>query len=140
MKNKISILFLIGSMLFFSSCTNGQSSIDTVNAAKIAMLKSFYTEYITEFSIGDPKKAGLIQKKYTTSGLRHKWDSLQIDYDPYLKGQDSDTSFIKTLQITKDLTKPNVYIVTYLDNVPSKATIYLKIVCDSTGYKIDDVW
>ena len=49
MKNKLLILFLTISAIFFTNCCNAQSQSDSINQQVIMMLKNFYTIYITEF-------------------------------------------------------------------------------------------
>jgi len=81
------------------------------------MLKEFYTNYITEVSNGaEPKKILSLQKKYCTVALLKKIPKLieQSDSDPFLKAQDSNTEFLKTLSLRKDLKKSNTYIVSYI--------------------------
>lgn len=136
--------------LFTSFCI-GQtnSSIDSAKTP-LNFLKNFYTIYITDIAIGhDPlHSSDSLVKKYCTPRLLNKiaehsdpeklnwWDS-----DPFIKAQDSDTSFLKTLSIRMNKMKPNSYSVSYGSTDDStKTTIHLIVEKQKEGFRIADVW
>lgn len=140
MKTKLSILFFALSIVFFSnwSCARAQDS--SSDKQILTMLKEFYTNYITEVSNGaEPKKILSLQKKYCTSDLLKKIPKLieQSDSDPFLKAQDSNTEFLKTLSIRKDLKKSNMYIVSYIAD--KKIIINLEVINENGTFKIAEV-
>ena len=140
MKTKLSILFLALNIVFFSnlSCARGQSNSSDKQA--LTMLKEFYTNYITEVSNGaEPKKILSLQKKYCTVALLKKIPKLieQSDSDPFLKAQDSNTEFLKTLSLRKDLKKSNTYIVSYIAD--KKIIINLEVVHENETFRIAEV-
>jgi Protein of unknown function (DUF3828) len=78
------------------------------------ILGDFYTSYMKEFtdlSSGHEQKTNEILKKYCTVSLIKKIPKLadQIDSDPFLKAQDSDSSWTKSLAIKKDLKTKRIY-------------------------------
>jgi len=114
----------------------------------IGMLKSFYTEYMTTLSKDDVrlsvKKIHSLQKTYCTQKLLKELPMLseQIDADPFLQAQDSNIEYIKTLSILKSQKIFNQYIVSYIDIYSPnkiKVIIYLTIVKEKNGFKIDSI-
>ena len=141
MKYLFSFLFYLTIMFTNSSCGYGQSSSESTDIQIKSMLNNFYTSYITEFSIGDYKKVPLIEKQFCTTTLVNRLDSLNQGGDPFIKGQDSDTSMLNSLSIIKDSTIASIYIVSFIEKYDnSKTTIHLKVISQIDGYKIDDVW
>jgi len=111
------------------------------NAEKLALLKEFYTRYITDVASGaEQKKLDALTKKYCTTKLLNKIPKLieQTDADPFLKAQDSDTGYLKTLTVDRDPKKEDQYIVSYVAD--HKIIIHLIVVMTNKGYKIDAVW
>jgi hypothetical protein len=146
----LAIIFSL-SALFCIGQTN--SSIDSVKTP-LSFLKNFYTIYITDIAIGhDPlHSSDSLVKKYCTAGLLNKiaehsdpeklnwWDS-----DPFIKAQDSDTSFLKTLSIRMNKMKTNSYSVSYnwtddFTKKTTRTTIYLIVEKKKEGFRIADVW
>jgi len=111
------------------------------NAEKLAIVKEFYTQYITGVANGaEQKKLEALQRKYCTAKLLNKIPKLieQTDADPFLKAQDSDIGFLKTLTVGRDPKKEDQYITSYMAD--HKIVIHLIVVMTSNGYKIDGVW
>lgn len=79
-----------------------------------AMLRTFYTEYITACvnDTGDATQA--IMQKYCTAQLAKKIAGSSLDSDPFLTAQDCFASWIATLTITKAKAN-NVYNVCFKD-------------------------
>ena len=137
----MSFLFYVSIILLNSSCGLSQTTSDSTETQIKSMLNNFYTSYITEFSIGEYKNVPLIEKKYCTTTLVNRLDSLNQGGYPFIKGQDSDTSMLNSLSIVKDSTRTSVYIVSYIEKYDnSKTIIHLKVISQVDGFKIDEVW
>jgi hypothetical protein len=113
----------------------------------MAMLKNFYTAYMTEIAVGSShnfvKKLTSIQKKYCTPALVEKIPALieRADCDPFLKAQDSNIENIKSLSFKKDTQAPNLFIVSYTDIYRhNKTTIKLTVVKQKDNFKIASVF
>lgn len=128
MKRSILILFLVVCAI----TSKAQNTASDVQA--LAMLKNFYTTYMTEVAIGKPpaseKKIDAIQKKYCTPALISKIKRLQqsgdLDWDPFIKAQDSNIESVKTLVVKKGATS-NSYVVSYTD-IYSHSTISINVI------------
>lgn len=145
MKSKVLILFLMIGITFITgfNCTQAQNT--PADKQVVAMLREFYTAYMTEFPEISPshdQKLKAILKKYCTANLIKKFPKLadQIDADPILNAQDSDAAWTKTLEITKDPKKAGVFTVSYRDGGNTSSTIHLLVVKQKDGYKVDAVW
>ena len=134
------LLFSINAAVLYAQSQSSEKQISV-------MLKGFYTKYITAVASSDnphisEKKLILLRNQYCTSHLLNQIPKLieQTDSDPFLKAQDSDIAFLKTLSVKKDIKKSNVYTVSYFSSLQTKFVIYLKIVKDNEGFKIDSLW
>jgi hypothetical protein len=141
MKTKILIPFFAITMVLTASFSQAQTQSSDEQIMK--MLNDFYKSYITTFS-GMPSPANTaklkaLKKKYCTATLLSKIAKDELDYDPFLKAQDSDPELLKTLAVKKDPKKPNGYQVTYGD--PSAlTTINVTVIKQTDGYRINAVW
>ncbi len=138
-------------MLGIISCTQVQEKISLQEEdAKIkAMLKGFYTFYITEMaSSNDLKLSGerldSIARKHSTVALYNKIPEIikATDSDPYLYAQDSNIDCLKTLTIVKDPRNDNRYVVSYTDIYSDPKTdfkIYLGVIKENNEYKINSI-
>lgn len=131
---------MFGFMLFsaFSCQSNPPSSTDE----QISMLKEFYKGYITENAKMpiDFAKVNLMKKKYCTANLLSKIEKEELDYDPFLNAQDSNTEWLKTLSVKKDTNGSNLYQVSYKDTYSGKLVVIKLIVIKEKGsYKIDAI-
>lgn len=113
------------------------------------MIKDFYTNYFIVFAsevpgVSSQKKLEMLQKKYCTETFFKKIPDIieQTDSDPFLKAQDSDIRYLKTLTVLKDL-QNHQYIVSYIADVATNKkitiTIHLTLVKHGSNYKIDSV-
>jgi hypothetical protein len=148
MKAKLLIitLFIISINFSINACAQSKST----DQQNIAGLNSFYTSYITEMSTSTnahTMQANLtsIKKKYCTARLLNKiaedMKSGKLDWDPFLKGQDTQIDCLKTLTVKKGAAKPNHYIVSYIwPFSKEKISINLTMVKELVGFKIDSVW
>ena len=148
-------IILVAIFLLCASSGFGQAyfPIDTAKSPQ-SFLRNFYTNYITDIAIGQSplQSSDSLVKKYCTQKLLNKiaehsdpeklnwWDS-----DPFIKAQDSDTAFLKTLSIRTNKTKANSYSVSYgwtddLTKKTTRTTIYLIVERQKDGFKIADVW
>jgi len=140
-KTKLSVILLNIGIIFFSSPNSAQAQKDSSDKQVVAMLKDFYTSYMTAFSDGaDENKFAAIQKKYCTAALLKRVPKLaeQWDSDPFLKAQDSNVEYLKTLTVKKDLKKRDSYIVSYY--AVRTFVIHLLVIKQNESYKIDSVW
>ncbi|WP_106604844.1 DUF3828 domain-containing protein [Chitinophaga ginsengisoli] len=129
----------VGMLIFLSSYCLGQQKVSNDSAA--TMLKQFYSSYIASWDSPDIKKSELIKKQYCTKKILNRIaDDEELDADPFLQAQDTDIDWLKTLVISKDTQKPNVYIVSYLDNYTKKRIVNkLLVIKEGQKYKIDDI-
>ena len=142
MQPKILFLFLALACTFSNfSC---QSQAKASDDAAIKMLKEFYTSYITEGTKIESSEDKLesIQKKYCTAKMltkmKHEMEEGEMDSDPFINAQDFDIDWLKTLTITKDPQKADVYVVSYLNNYSkTKTHMKLRVVKEGAQYKID---
>ena len=139
-------IFFSLTVIFCSGQT--ASSIDSSKSA-LSFLKNFYTIYITDIAIGHSlNSSDSLKKKYCTPKLLNKIaehsDPEKLnwwDYDPFIKAQDSDTAFLKSLSIRMNNRKPNSYSVSYGSTDDStKITIHLIVQKQKEGFRIADVW
>ena len=145
MKTKMLMsLFTLGIILFnMFSCKSNQPQENTSDEQILGMLKSFYSSYITEnakmpLNIAKIKS---IEEKYCTINLLSKLENQELDYDPFLKAQDSNIDWLKTLTIKRDSTKQDLYNVSYIEIYSNtKVTIKLIVIKQEEFYKIDSVW
>jgi len=123
-------------LISFSSFCKAQNKPSNDSAA--TMLKQFYTSYITTEEESD---LAVIRKKYCTKKILNRIaKDEELDADPFLQAQDTDLDWVKTLVINKDAQKPNVYIVSYVDNYTKKRIVNkLLVVKQGQTYKIDDI-
>lgn len=141
MKIKIALFYLIVSVMSILYFNHAQAQSNHSDKQVLAMLKEFYTGYITEVANGTAQKQLLqLQKKYCTTKLLNKIPKLieQSDADPFLKAQDSNVELLKTLTVEKDLQKDDHYIVSYLTD--HKIVINLIVIKLNNNYKIDSLW
>lgn len=144
MKTKIliSILALCVMLLNTFNCISSPVQDDS-DKQILSMLKSFYSNYITENSKMPPnqKNIKLIKNKYCTSTFLKKIDKQELEYDPFLNAQDCKIEWLKTLTIRKDSIRNNLYYVSYINNYNNQHIIIKVIVVKLNQlYKIDLVW
>ena len=127
-------------LIFSGSSCLGQNK--TANDSAMIMLKQFYTSYITanDESLSE-KELDLIKKKYCTQKILNRIaKDEELDSDPFVNAQDTNMDWLKTLVISKDPQKANVYIVSYLDTYTQERIINkLLVVKKGQAYKIDDI-
>lgn len=121
---------------------------DTTDTKTIIILQEFYKRYIP-LAAAEPtkeniKKLELAKKEYCTTELLKRIENQilnqEIDYDPFLKAQDSNVDWLATLYISKDSINPNRFIVTYIDGYDKrKVVIILDVSKQKEGLKIESV-
>lgn len=129
--------------LAFIANANWSPAQGSSNDQAAVMLKEFYTAYFTAVSKGAAQaQLHALQQKYCTPKLLGKIPQLtkKADADPFIKAQDADSKWVKTLAVEKDTKKEGHYVVTYMGD--GKITIDLTVVETEAGktYKIDNVW
>jgi hypothetical protein len=142
MKKLTLIILLIASSVLAKAQTT-----TVADQQAIAMLKNFYTAYMTEIAVGSShnfaKKLTSIQKKYCTADLVDKIPALvdRANCDPFLKAQDSNMENIKSLSFKKDTKASNLFLVSYTDIYRhNKTTIKLTVVKQKDNFKIASVF
>lgn len=111
-----------------------------------AMLKSFYTKYIQTFNDypTDEKRLQPLLKAncdpQLLAKLKKKAEGGDLDSDPFLKAQDVDLRWLKSLEVRKDGATADGYAVSYVDNA-DKSTVILHLVANKLNgvLKIRDV-
>lgn len=127
--NRISLSFLLLLITFTLKAQSPPAD------SGVAMLKDFYTAYITaasdnesELSVSEAKMDAL-KRRYCTPACQKRIKALikKTDADPIIQAQDCDKGILKTLVIKKDAKKPGRYVITYLnkDDNNAKTTIYV---------------
>ena len=140
MKNLVLSIFFV---LLSVSNTFGQTKNNLQNKEVEKMLYSFYSNYFKLFneppSAVIQKKLELHQKKFCTKSFYDKIPQIieNTDADVFLKAQDSDISYLKTLKIAKRL--KNQYVVSYIADDSMKISIKITLVKEGKNYKINDV-
>lgn len=141
MKSNLLIFFWVIALVL--SNYTGSAQTKTANDDAKTMLRQFYTSYIIEGSNMDSNEGKLnsIKKQYCTKKILNKiQQDEELDDDPFLNAQDVDSDWLKTLTISKDPQKANVYVVSYLSNYDKKRIIIkLLVVKNGQNYKIDDI-
>lgn len=153
MKIRLCLFTALVMFLSQSSCISAQNNPSDKEI--IAMLNEFYVAYSTVWSITPPpspdildRKIDSIQEKYCTLKLRTEAKKyLEDGHDLMTNDLGIGIESLKTLIITKDSTKADIYIVSYITtntdaaNKPIKQKITLKVavVKGKEGYKINDV-
>lgn len=134
-------------LTFTSSC--GQTQNSSTEKQIEEMLQEFYTSYFKVFATepsgaSSQEKLEMLQKQYCTEAFFKKIPEIieRTESDPFLKAQDSDIRYLKTLTVSKSQQKDE-YIVSYIaDGLPEEkitVTIYLKVIKEGKNYKIDNV-
>lgn len=85
------------------------------------------------------KKIDSLKSRYCTKRYLDELSSDDdLDYDPFLKAQDYDIEWLKTLTVNKTPEKEMLYIVSYYESYKkARTTIRLKIIKEKGSYKID---
>ena len=140
---KFSILYLFIVLLMVKS--SAQVGPNAYDKKAIRMLHTFYNVYLSIDPTKDIDEMP-IRKKYCTSKFLDKYyyhpkEGEELDADPFVKAQDSDPSWLKTLSVNIDYKNPKWYIAEYTDLTSFKhVVIHLKVVKQDTRYLIDEVW
>jgi hypothetical protein len=111
-----------------------------------AMLRSFYTKYIQTFNqypTDEEKLRPLLKANcdpQLLARLKKKTENGDLDSDPFLKAQDVDLRWLKTLVVTKVPDKADQYAVSYVDNA-DRSTVVIHLVVNrlNGSLKIRDV-
>jgi hypothetical protein len=128
--------------------TLSEQSSSTSDEQIISLCKNFYIGYITEISEGTlvnmEKNLDSIKQIYCTNDLleniRRKTENNEMDIDPFIKAQDANIKWLKTLTVEKDTQKRYWYMVSYIDNYDEgKVIINLKFIKENGFYKIDSI-
>jgi hypothetical protein len=149
MKTKTLILcFALGIVLISSSCNNSTLSQQKKAEKEVSkMLKDFYTSYMNiilsnSFKF-NPHNSDSIMNIFCTDSLIKEISNPELDqgYDPLVKAQAFDYDCLKTLTLKKDLTRDDLYYVSYIKPYSMiKETIKLLIVNENGNYKINYVY
>ena len=126
--------------------TPGQQEVQQQEPA-LCLIRQFYVEYITELirkGGPDNEKTEAIQRQYISpellDRLQRMYEEMELDYDPFLKAQDSDKSVLEKLRIEKDTAQTNAYRVYIWDSFNRKyKEIKLLLKPGEQGYKIDNI-
>lgn len=117
----------------------------------IEMLKRFYFAYNAAWSnshTGVPfKKLELLQRRYCTKKMRKEVKEEGVDQDPLLGADNTYAEHLKTIKVTKDPVKSNVYTVSYINHTmggdykPADigVVLHVTVVKEGKSFKIDAV-
>lgn len=129
---------------FLTICLLGFGHATAQNAEgdrqAIAMLKEFYTDYITAIDHGEQKAWDSLQRKFCTVRLLRKLPQLgeEHDEDPFLKAQDSNIAFLKSLTVKADARMNGHYVVSYMAD--KKVIVNVMVVRQQGHYLINGLW
>lgn len=123
---------------------NGLLAQDDSDWEKIEMLKNFYKEYTTELESMDVnwEKIDSIERQYCTERLLDWRKIEELDYDPFINAQDLNPGLYEILNIRRDNSRQNKFVVTYnyFEIEPENESKIELIVIRSGGkYKIDQI-
>ena len=139
-------IFFVCLLLLSTAVSKAQNKVTDTQA--ISMLRKFYTAYITTVANDQSRimneKLSLLKSQYCTKKVLVKIPKIveQTDSDPFLKAQDSDVSVLKTLSITRNFKKPNLYTVFYSfknEFSNEKIIINLVVINQNGSLKIDNI-
>jgi len=148
---KIIIYFFLASVLLLTNHNYAHAQNDVADKQAILMLKDFYTAYNTVWSTTKGfilvKKLDSLQRKYCTKKLRLEVKEDGIDQDPLVGIDYTDVEHLKTLVITKDPTKENTYIVSYIAHtlsaankpIDEKVVIHVSVIKEGASFRIASV-
>ncbi|WP_188561752.1 DUF3828 domain-containing protein [Hymenobacter frigidus] len=145
MKAKTLLFLLLICCLSISPYRGVQAQNAATDKQAIAMLREFYTAYITAFSelpaTDALKKLQTLPKKYCTAGLLRKINAQSqqghVDADPFTQSQDVDLSWINTLAVRRDVKSANFYTVSLGDDISQfKVAIQLTVLKQGNSFKI----
>jgi hypothetical protein len=151
---KTLLISCLAIFMLFSSTGCVRSQIDEKQVE--GMLKDFYTAYHKAWAKKSTPNVLMneldsLHQVYCTNNLRVELKKLfqeqGLDHDIFTNDYGTDDESMKTLTITKDLTKVNSYIVSYFVNTedPSNKIIREKVVVnlllkkENDTYKINEV-
>lgn len=137
---KIILPFILAGIFLLVGTQTSQAQNDQTKEQALEMVKLFYTSYITFVDKGESSKLEALQKTYCTPKLLKRIPELadKSDQDPFLKAQDSNIEFLKSLVVEGDKTKEGHIIVTY--GTDEKVVINLTVLIIDGKYKINNVW
>lgn len=128
------------------SCGIGKEQFDSREAK--AQLYQFYHDYITGLdsahsSTSFSRVMDSIERVHCTTELKRQLDedtkSGKLDWDPFVKAQDINVVWLKTIQVKED-SATSSFIVSYLDEYSQKwVRIYIKMTIRQGRYQISDV-
>jgi hypothetical protein len=105
--HQIAVVFIMAVSAVSAQVTGGDE------AKIIAMLKEFYSVYITgDHAVRDVQDIA-IRNRYFTEAFLAKLDKAELYYDPILDAQDSDVNWLKSLKIGPVAGKENTFRVCY---------------------------
>jgi len=148
---KLIKFFLITCTIAISSINIAQAQSEIEPKQAIQIIKEFYTAYNTAWSANvTPKeldqRLDSLKMKYCSIALMIDLKG-DIDHDVLINDQYTDVHHLKTLSVSKDKSKVNSYIVSYIapttnpENKPieEEVVIYLTIIKGARGIVIDSV-
>jgi len=123
---------------------NSKEQIQENDSLIINTIKEFYISYILENSKNQFNSNTIyeLKHKYVSKDLLQniskQMKNGNLDWDPFVNAQDFFDGWIKTLQVKKDESVKNKYIVSYY-NGKENEKIYLRIIKENNQYKIDSI-
>jgi len=119
---------------------------EDLSAASMAMLRKFYTAYIrtaNRYQTDEDRLRPLLKAHCDPrliARLQDKKYSGDLDYDPFLKAQDVDLKWLRTLSVSKEPKRTDGYVVSFVTN-DNRATVDIHLVVNKQHgvLKIRDV-
>jgi hypothetical protein len=137
---------LIILLFSFLNCKSNSAQNNLIEEHATKMLRNFYTSYINLIArerLFTDVEIDSIRSIYCTTKLineiKNKYLTLELDFDPFLHAQHSETDWLKTLSIRKDLKRNDIYYISYA-YANRLRTTKLHIVAEKGDYKIDHIF
>lgn len=145
---KILKFLALSFMILVGNGCNAQTNVN--DKQSIFMLKEFYTAYSkVSLRIEDLPKVDSLQEKYCTLQLRKEAKKyLEDGHDLLTDDWGISKESLTSMGITKDSTKENTYVVSYIvDSYPvapdkpvkKQVKLYVTVIKEGESYKIDSV-
>jgi len=136
-------------LMLFVIQASGQNNRKTLSnndeTQIIIMLKDFYKRYVAEdLSVFSDNDVNILRNKYFTEGFFKKLDAGRIEdemypyCEPVLNAQDSDTSWMRNIEVTPVIGRQGAYKVCY-GNLKKPICVTVFIVKINGRYLINDI-
>ncbi|WOC39726.1 DUF3828 domain-containing protein [Polaribacter sp. HL-MS24] len=132
-------IIYLANIFLICGCLQSQNKFSELKAKET--LEIFYSKYIEEASKWPSNKDKLdeIIKEFCTENFIN--NNKNLSYDPFIKAQDIDSSWINSLKVIKDTVRCKTFTVSFYDKSSDTfISIKLSLVLDlNKNYKINNI-